>query len=1038
MPLAELTSFHDSLPIIPDCGLQFLDFGIKTGKGQPMPERWGFYANKASPLTGDDVPELLAREVDGQPLHRKGQVTCDVELGDIERLFSNKWVPLPLLRRETSGNFFRGPTNWARVYLHPLETPGPDGRPRRIVDTDGNSHRVVVVLDTRLAPFVEDEAYAAPSIEDAKSGRPFVLPDFRSPESDDDPLRWYLQEEWVRDWCIEVAKELYEAEDRKSNGGRPVPTPTVEQVRARLNEEGKPMLHLAAYRAFLDWLRSSGVLPSIIIVDRASEGHSAPIDVDLVLDLGNSRTCGLLVEADAGDLGADITKAVKLRLRDLSNPVQVYSDPFASRIEFSRASFGRDHLSLRSGLGDRFSWPSIVRVGPEAERLAGRRRGSEGASGLSSPKRYLWDDDPRPDSWRFNSPFIAGEQSDIATGVAFTTLVNDRGEALHRLETGPGIPIEDSFPSIRAVYARRNLMSFTLAEIILQALCLMNSAGHRSRRAANERLPRRLRRLIMTIPTAMPLAERQILTEQAEAACELAYLSLNLAQLATDGATGERQVLYAPDVRRSPDQPALGPEVRLQWDEASASQAIYFYTQIAVNYSGDANAFFTAMRHPANKDDPAWANGLRVATLDIGGGTTDLVITQLTAEGRGANVTIIPKQVFREGFTLAGDDVLRQIVREHVLAPIRKRLIDGPLGAEQAETVLSELFGGDRGDMKVLTALRRQQFVGQIATPIALSLLAAYEESDPEDSTKMASRPFLSFFPEVENIPIAAIDYVNAEIHKRGDKDFDLRGIEFIVGRPEIDLTIRSVFREMLQALGEVIWRYRCDLLLVSGRPSRLPAVLSMLQETACLPPARILPLHQFRVGSWYPFRDSKATIADPKTTAAVGAMLCLLSEGRLQNFNFRADLLHPASTARYFGKLDNGNRLRRDDEFFKNMRLEDPDWNLPETGFEFHGPMPLGFRQLAVDWWPASRLYSLTYGNTAVVGDLRTRTPFTVQLRRDKSGDKRRRVIDKFLFQRIEGRDGRAIAPDALKLRLQTIDNQLGYWLDTGILLDQ
>ncbi len=1015
MPLAELSQFHDSVPIIPESGMQFLDFGVRLD----TKSRWGFWANEAAALTSGDVPHLVEREVAGEET-KSGRSNCEIEVRDIEALFADKWMPLPLFRRDLSGSFFRGPTNWARLYLHKLASP----------DVDGHTHRLVLALDTRLAPFLENEAYVAPSVADAKNGRPFALPSYR------DPIDWYLQQDWVRDWCLEATKELVEKDARKHAQGRPVPPPTLDEVKEWIKAEGKPMLPLAAYRAFLDLLHASGALPQIIIVDRSSEGQAAPIDVDLVLDLGNSRTCGLLIEADTGELGADITKAVKLRLRDLSRPTQVYSDPFASRLEFSRASFGRDHLSLRSGLGDRFSWPSIVRVGPEAVRLAGHRRGSEGASGLSSPKRYLWDDDKREDSWRFNSPFISGEQSDIATGVAFTTLVNDLGEALHRVETGPGLPIENSFPSIRALYARRNLMSFTLAEIILQALCLMNSPGHRSRRAANERLPRRLRRLIMTMPTAMPLAERQILRDQAEAACELAYLSLGLAEVVS-GDDG-RKVHYAPDVRRTAGSPAEGPEVRLQWDEASATQAIYFYTQVAANYSGDANAFFDAMRHPINRDDPACNHTLRVATLDIGGGTTDLVITQLSVDGRGANVTITPKQVFREGFTLAGDDVLRQVVRDHVIDPIRTQLAQGPLGADGAENILSHLFGGDRGEMQVTAALRRQQFASQIAAPIALAQLAAYELADLTAPPPVESRGFTDFFVPTEDYPHLPIDYVNNEIRKAGDPGFDLQSLSFPIDVAGLDLTIRSVFKEMIEALAEVTWRYRCDLLLVSGRPSRLPAILSMLQETGCLPSARIVPLYRFRVGGWYPFRDARATIADPKTTAAVGAMICLLSEGRLQNFNFRSDLLHPASTARHFGKLDKGNRLGADDVFFGDMQLDEPDWELPEAGLEFRGPMPLGFRQLSVDWWPASRLYSLAYAKDANIADLMPRMPLTVRLRRDKTGDKKRRVIDKFLIQTVKDKDGRTVSADTLRLRLQTIDNQLGYWLDTGILLDQ
>src|SRR5205085_5938377 len=103
----------------------------------------------------------------------------------------------------------------------------------------------------------------------------------------------------------------------------------------------------------------------------------------------------------------------------------------------------------------------------------------------------------------------------------------------------------------------------------------------------------------------------------------------------------------------------------------------------------------------------------------------------------------------------------------------------------------------------------------------------------------------------------------------------DLRQMQFDIDPADIDRTVRSVFLEMLQALAEVVWRYRSDVLILSGRSSRLPAVRAILQEACPLPPHRIISLHQFRVGQWYPFRDYRATVGDPKTTAAVGAMIC-------------------------------------------------------------------------------------------------------------------------------------------------------------------
>ena len=171
---------------------------------------------------------------------------------------------------------------------------------------------------------------------------------------------------------------------------------------------------------------------------------------------------------------------------------------------------------------------------------------------------------------------------------------------------------------------------------------MMNSPAHRLRRR-NADLPRRLRRIIMTMPTAMPLAERQILQQQAEAARDLAYLSLGLAKVDYDE-IGTAKLTLRPDMRL--------PDVILKWDEASATQAVYLYGQVALQYSGDARAFFDVMRLPLNAHDPATSDGLRIATLDVGGGTTDLVITNYRVEGQGANVTLFPRQEFREDSTL--------------------------------------------------------------------------------------------------------------------------------------------------------------------------------------------------------------------------------------------------------------------------------------------------------------------------------------------------------------------------------------------------
>lgn len=1012
MALNELMEFPKVVPLIPGSGVQFLDFGFSIGKQSPVPTEWGYFDPRTT-LNGGKVPPCVRRGDE----EARGVESYTVDIRMIEQMFGRVWMPLPLLRREARG-FYRGPTNWARVYLTRLEEP----------DSRGNTHRIVIACDTSLLPFTENEAYLAPSPGDARNGREFALP------GPLDPFDWYFDEAWVRDWCLETFKEMLEREERRRRqySFRPL---TDDEVHEQMQGSQE---HIARFRAFVDLLYSLDFLPSFHLVDRVTEPRSPPIDVDLVLDLGNSRSCGLLIETDPEQLGADITKSVTLQLRDLSRAEQVYSDPFPSRFEFARAQIGRDHLSIRSGRSEAFAWPTVVRVGVEAARLAACRSGTEGSSGLSSPKRYLWDEDPRRDSWRFNVGGDDSGHSDYATGVAFTTLVNDLGESLHRLtpELLEQFP-DKGYPAIRAQYSRRNLTSFALAEIFVQAIVMMNSPMHRLRRPANANLPRRLRRIIMTMPTAMPLAEREILRQQAAAACDLANLSLRLAHLEYDENDGSAKVSYGEQSRPGED---VAPEVILQWDEATATQAVYLYTQVALNHSGDARSFFQNIRHPDNQHDPESRDRFRLATIDIGGGTTDVVVTSVSVAGAGAHITLTPEQEFRDGFSLAGDDVLLRVVREHVVDPIRRALRDGGMG-ERADFALNQLLGSDRGDMAAIELVRRQQFAAQIAAPIALGMLQDYESYDPLAPAPVVVRPFAEFFTS-DNMPTAGLlDYVNQEMAQQG-AHFRLQDMSFEVSLADIDRTVRSVLQEMLRALGEVVARYRCDMLLLSGRPSRLPAVRAILEECAALPSHRVLPLHLFRVGQWYPFRDYRATIGDPKTTAAVGAMICLLGNGQLQNFNFRSDRLRLKSTARYFGKLDQSNRLLKADEFYDDLDLDNIEFELSEKPFEFRGPMPLGFRQLPVDRWPASRLYSLDYASPEDTRALYQLTPLMVTLGRAGKKVKDRLTREEYMdnpelkIRRIQDVTGSTVPPHRLRLRLQTIGQQQGYWLDTGVLL--
>jgi hypothetical protein len=586
-------------------------------------------------------------------------------------------------------------------------------------------------------------------------------------------------------------------------------------------------------------------------------------------------------------------------------------------------------------------------------------------------------------------------------------LVNQKGEPLHLVE--PEADSADHLPVFEPLYSRSSIMTFVLSEVLLQALTLMNSPQQRGRRAHAE-TPRRLRRIVLTLPTGMPLAERLIFRKRAEAARDLVWMMMGW---------------------KLDDVAAPPPRVLTDWDEASCTQLVYLYTEVARNFGGDARRFFQMASKPRGKP----ADGtLRIASIDVGGGTTDLIINNYHLEGGGTSVTLFPEQKFREGFNVAGDDILLRVVQGHVLPPIEAAM--RAAGIANPTDLMAELVGGDRGGEDVIQRNLRQQFALQIAQPIALEFLHAAEAYDPTSGVLAAEpRAYDTFFPGGSKPSEEVVAFVNEAARKRGAKDFDLRATVFPIDLPGLDKTVRAEMARVLAPLAEIVHAYDCDILLLSGRPSRLPGIRALLMELLPLPPERLIALHEYRVGAWYPFRDARLRVEDPKTTVAVGAMIAALAQSQLPDFSFRSDLLRSKSIAKFIGKLDGGGRLQSEDLVYRDVDLDNREYELPEAVFEFRGPMWLGARQLDLVRWPAARLYALEFARPEYAERHARETPFKIALARVKPKDKDSGDVERFRLRQVTNRDGRAVALDRLTLRLQTLPRREGYWLDTGML---
>jgi hypothetical protein len=965
------------ITLIPNSGIQFWDIDLDLEK-LPRLVR-SFWEEKISEDQDENgkYPVILRelRDEEGQltdPV--SGQIPPSDEIYNIGRtqaldLHMNRWVPLPYFQVRARGQkgeqlYDKGPSNWVRGRLteHPAAA-------------QGRTHRLTLAFDTALLKREGNDIYVALSPEDSERQREFVF----VPDSNDNS--WFLDEVWVGDWLYDMLVEL-RTEQRRGRPLRPEDFPHAMEEYAR-------------YMVFLALLDTAELLPRVRLLDVVSRDLGyVPVMVDLVLDIGNTRTCGILIEEHPGQ-GINLSDSYPLALRDLSRPEHAHSLPFASRVEFAQAAFGSEAVSRRSGRGSAFSWPSPVRVGPEAERLAGARIGNEGATGLSSPKRYLWDDRRNTQVWRFNGKGTDGITTDPPVGGALMRFVTEEGNVLRK----PGTPAG------RARFSRSSLFTFMLTEIVMQALNMMNSAGSRMRRKDAD-LPRRLRSVILTLPPGMPVAEQKLLKMRASSAVRLAWDLL--------GWTGT-----------TPEAP-----VKVELDEATATQIVWLHNEVSMRLQGDAEGLMEMIGRvrPETGAKPS----LRVASIDIGGGTTDLMVTTYAMSG----VALAPQQNFRESFKTAGDDVLERVLTGIVFPAIGAALEQA--GVRDPKALLSRALGLDRGGQSEQERHLRSLFVSQVLEPVGLAVLHAYEQTTSRVSTGLLDSTIGELLGSKLAMARRALVYLDTAAEAAGARGFSSAEVRVTAESAQVERVARAVLGPVLADLCEVIWSYDCDVLLLSGRPSRMRIVTDIVLAKTPVPPHRVIGMHRYRVGETYPFRDAANRIDDPKTTAAVGAALFAQAEGRLQNFTLRTRGLTMRSTARVIGKMDNNGQIRRPNELLRDLDLDKPPEG--EVGFtvDFEMETQLGFRQLPVERWVTTPLYIMQFANAENAG--RFHLPLKVKVRRravETDDDPDPAALEEFHIEEIDDAEGDAQSPRSVTLRLQTIREQDGYWRDTGRLSD-
>ncbi|ELI9456610.1 virulence factor SrfB, partial [Salmonella enterica] len=542
--------------------------------------------------------------------------------------------------------------------------------------------------------------------------------------------------------------------------------------------------------------------------------------------------------------------------------------------------------------------------------------------------------------------------------------------------------------------------------------------------------PRQLRTLILTLPSAMPKQEREIFRQRMFEALALVWKAM--------GWHPQDEDFTTPKQREKSVVPV--PEIQMEWDEASCGQLVWLYNEAISHYAGRTESFFNALARPDRQPEPGVVPGraLRVASIDIGGGTTDMAIVHYQLDdGVGANVKITPHLLFREGFKVAGDDLLLDIIQRCVLPSLQTALQRA--GVTDAAALLATLFG-DSGRIDT-QAILRQQTALQLFMPLGHAVLSAWEQSDIND-------PFASLHATFGDLLIRrptsnVMNYIQQAIDHAlpsGSPTFDIFNVPLQIQFSQLQealLAGQFTLTTPLHAVCEAISHYHCDILLVTGRPTCLPGVQALIRHLQPVPVNRIVWMDKYQVHEWYPF-SQQGRIGNPKSTAAVGAMLCSLAlDLRLPRFNFKAADIGAYSTVRYLGVLDNTvNTLRDENIWYHEIDLDKPGATLDaRLHFPLRGNVTLGFRQLANSRWPATPLYCLSINSAELAKTIAGDGVLNVRLK--LRGSSKDSAPESFILSDAWLQDGTPVAADALTLKLNTLADRRHsgshYWIDSG-----
>ena len=935
-----------------------------------------------------DVDEL--RQDDIRPLSIDGDL-CDGVSGEIYKLtfadknnmlshFENKWLPIPYFFKRTEHKFKFSPMNWSRVKLIPRSEKGSK-----------KEYDVLLAFDTRAGyesnaynefPVFPDQ-YCSEMIFELCS-QEFFLMDYCSPNE-----KW----SYIEEYLFKLVYPQYT---------------NLQQIRGLRT---KRMSYVASYVFLINYLAQNGMFPKIkFYKDKDVEIR----DVDMVIDIGNSRTTALLIEDNS-----NFNQVKPLSLVDFSQiivedkktgktKIHSYNEPFDMRLAFRNVDFGSFGITDSK----QFVYPSFVRLGQEAASLIHKACDSAAQeSTYSSPKRYLWDDKPSKKEWEFL----------VLPGESKSHILNVKGLSSY-LRSDGRVDLTGTEGGRSSYYSRRTLMTFAFLEMIVQAESQINSEKYRKDYGWLT-APRKISRIIVTCPTAMSKVEREALIHCAKDAVALSRKF--------KGVDAKDTIEVVPSFRSMRDE-----EGAWYYDEATCAQLVYVYGEIGYKYKGVCSEFFNLYgKKLAGQSQPT----LTVASFDIGAGTSDLMISQYSYE-KGDVTEVIPDPKFYDSFYFAGDDMLKALIKNVMLLDDKQSAFRQALkDMQQPEyfQLIKNYFGPDHNGQTIEDRNARKDFNIQYSIPLMTYFLGLASSGSENCPVK-----FNDVFKE--NKPN---DRVVA--HFKEKTGIDITTLVWEYNKEYVEHIITQEFEPLFKKVAAMMYAYSCDVILLSGRPASLPAIRNIFLKYYPVSPNRLISLNNYYVGDWYPFGNNTGYITNPKTIVAMGGVIAHYASeySTLDKFTIKLDKLRTnlKSTINYIEATRDGQPI----EYLITPEKLMSDLVITKL------PTSLNVRQFGLESYPSRALYSIDFNfvkltekirkqaqaqglyltDSAIlaqankeVSSYRARMPFKVTIERDVE-DK-----EQLYITNIEDRYGASLADTSIEIHIQSLGVDDSYWLDSGV----